>query len=195
MRYEKGSFVVIPNKQHLKGRQAGLQSIYFWLCEHANDDGISFPSRKTLANESGVSLRVIDKYLMILEEEKFLKKIVRKNGKENLTNLYQILIKNSNKVVAESDPPSSKSATTPSSKSATVTISNSNSNYLTENHSEYESLKKNKGLVKQKIRINHINAIGLPHEDEIEDMYQDLLSACVEIPRPQLLTMLRMYGI
>lgn len=122
MKYEKGSFVTVPNKKHLKGKPSEMQSIYFWICDHADENGVCFPSRKTLANESGSNIRTVDKYLTQLVEEGFLAKFFRKKEgtNEQTSNLYQIM-------VIEEDPvsktalPSVKNSTTPSVKNSTLT--------------------------------------------------------------------------
>lgn len=117
--YEKGSFTVIPNKDLLRGKKGGVQSVYFWICDHADEHGLCWPSRQTIADDAGVSLRVIDEYISELIEIGVIKKTSQKRGKENISNLYQVLIP---EVVANLPLPSSKSAITPSSKSAPVTV-------------------------------------------------------------------------
>lgn len=197
MQYKKGSFIVIPNKQYLKGRPSEMQSIYFWLCEHANEDGICFPTRKTISKEAGVSLKYVDKSIKSLVKESFISKITRKkeNSKENISNLYQILIIDKIGVVAKKTLPSSKKDTTPSSKKATGTISNINSNNLTENLSVFNSLTKNKNLIKQKLRVEYINGGSLPIEEEIEEIIEYLLECCISETSEKLQEILSSYGL
>lgn len=132
MEYQKGSFVVIPNKKQLKGKPSEMQAIYYWICEHADENGICFPSRKTLAFEAGVNIKTVDKYIEQLELCGFLKKQIRKveGKKENMSNLYQVMILD-NGVVPKTALPSTKNGTTPSTKNGTVTITNINHNQLT----------------------------------------------------------------
>lgn len=93
MRYEKGSFIVIPNKQHLRGLEPLVQTVFFWLCTYADELGMCYPSRTTLAKDCGVSIRSLDRALEKLEEKDLLIKELRKKGKtENLTNMYYITI-------------------------------------------------------------------------------------------------------
>lgn len=92
MKYEKGSFVVIPNKDELFGLEPHVQAIFFWICNYADENGICFPSRTTLANCAGCSVKSVDRAFEILVEKKMLLKQTRKNGEKNLTNIYQILI-------------------------------------------------------------------------------------------------------
>ena len=92
MRYEKGSFIVIPNKQIIKGQPPEVQSVYFWICEHSDEQGICFPSVTTLSNKSGVSKRKVYDCVLQLENLGIIKKTNRKNGKENMTNVYQVMI-------------------------------------------------------------------------------------------------------
>lgn len=129
MKYKKGTFVVVPNKDVLRGLPSEVQSVYFWICEHANDDGECFPSRKKLAQESGTGLRRIDKYISQLEELSLLKKTVRpKIGLKNSSNLYQVQILDD---VANLLDPSSQMELTPSSQKEAVTISNINEPNIT----------------------------------------------------------------
>ncbi len=203
MIYEKGSFVVIPNKQHLKGKPSEMQSVYFWLCEHADEKGQCYPSRKTLAKESGTGMRSIDKYLLQLEKHGFVKKIKRKkeDNNANLSNLYQILIIED--IANKDGVPSSKNYTTassknyatPSSKKDAVTISNINYNQLTEKSSLLKALKKNKGLIKQKIRVQYINNDMLATEEEVEEVMDTIVKACKEQTPQEFRNTLTMYGL
>lgn len=126
MKYQKGTFVVVPNKEYLRGKPSELQTIFFWLCEHSDLDGICYPSRVTLAEEAGCGIKSVDKYLKELVSIGLIEKTVRQkpNSNENTSNLYQV-------VVAEMPPPSTIFATTPSSKKDPVTISNTNQPILT----------------------------------------------------------------
>lgn len=94
MKYKKGTFVVIPNTDRLKGKPSLFLSIYFWLCYHADEEGVCFPTRKTIAECAGVDIKTVDKYTAMLEEEGLIKKTHRqkKNSKENTSNLYQITL-------------------------------------------------------------------------------------------------------
>lgn len=94
MKYKKGTFVVIPNKNYLKGKPSEMQSIYFWLCEHADDNGGCFPTKDKIGEDAGCSHNTVDKYLKQLEDEGFLRITNRrkKGSKEFTSNHYQILI-------------------------------------------------------------------------------------------------------
>lgn len=161
-KYEKGSFVVIPNKNHLKGKPSAMQSIYFWICEHADENGVCFPTRKMLAQEAGVEIKTLDKYLKQLVEEGFIIQSQRKkeNSRENTSNQYQLMIL-SEEVPPKTVQPSTKNGATGTPKNGAETITNINSNNLTEITSnpgkEYFSIfwalypsKKGKGAVEPK---------------------------------------------
>jgi hypothetical protein len=94
MKYEKGTFVVIPNTKYFKGKSSVLLSVFFWLIYHTDEDGVCYPSRKLLGEEVGVDVRTIDKYIKILENDGLIEKTTRKkkNSKENTSNLYQVLL-------------------------------------------------------------------------------------------------------
>jgi len=127
MKYEKGTFMVVPNKNHLRGKPSEMQSIYFWLCDHINDDGNCFPSRTKIAKEAGCGIRTVDKYLKQLVEEGFVEITLRKKSgtQENMSSLYQVMLLNA--------LPSVKKNTTPSVKKDIVTVPSINSTHLTTN--------------------------------------------------------------
>lgn len=106
MKYKKGTFVVIPNKQYLKGKPSEMQSIYFWLCEHADDTGGCYPTKDTISDEAGCSHNTTDKYLKQLEDEGFLKITPRrkKGSMEFTSNHYQVLILSHNPNVVQPTP-------------------------------------------------------------------------------------------
>jgi hypothetical protein len=94
MKYQPGTFTVIPNKEYLKEKPPILQCLFFWLCQHSDEKGVCFPSRSTLAKEVGCDIRSIDKYIKIMESDNILKKTTRfnKRKKKNDSNLYQIML-------------------------------------------------------------------------------------------------------
>lgn len=94
MIYEPQNFMMVPNKNTIKGKAAGMQSIYFWLCDHAGKKLECYPSRRTIAEEAGVDIKTVDKYLIELENLGILVKQKRKKEgtKENLSNLYSIIL-------------------------------------------------------------------------------------------------------
>lgn len=131
MKYEKGTFVVIPNINALDGKPSEMQSIFTWLCVYANDDGKCFPARRTLANKAGCNLKSVDKYLDQLIQDGFISKETRykDNSKELLSNMYQILVKQD--VPPETVQPSTENGTTPSTENGAVTIPINNYTNLT----------------------------------------------------------------
>jgi len=68
------------------------QVLFYWLCEHANEKNSCFPSRTTLAKESGMSVDMVDKMLKVLCEEGLVEKEERLEGNEQQTNKYYVLI-------------------------------------------------------------------------------------------------------
>jgi GntR family transcriptional regulator len=91
MKYKPGTFILVPNLQHLAEKPAEMQIIYIWLNTFADKDGKCFPSRTTIARLSGIGLRTVDKYLTKLEEDGFVTKTERssKTGSQT-SNLYQL---------------------------------------------------------------------------------------------------------
>lgn len=92
VKYQKGEFITIPNKSAIRGLEPTLQVIFLWLCDHSDDTMQSFPSRKTLAAECGVSIRTFDRGMQELVNKGFIVKSARYNGTEQTTNLYEVVI-------------------------------------------------------------------------------------------------------
>lgn len=93
MKYQKGSFITVPNSEALKGIHATAQCLFMWLCYHANQEGKCFPSRKRLAELCGVSVDTIDNMTALLIEKRLIVKTTRKKDeKVNKTNLYEVII-------------------------------------------------------------------------------------------------------
>lgn len=92
MKYKKGTFINIPNKGAIKGQKSFTQSVYLWICEHADDEGLCYPSITTLSKEAGVSRRQVMREITNLENLGILQKEIRAINNKKTTNLYQIMI-------------------------------------------------------------------------------------------------------
>lgn len=93
MKYQKGSFITVPNSATLCGLHPAAQCLFMWLCHHANQYGQCYPSRRRLAELAGVSVDMVDKMTRLLVEKELIKKVARrKNDTHNQTNLYDIII-------------------------------------------------------------------------------------------------------
>lgn len=92
MKYTKGSFITVPNQEALRGLDCKAQCLFMWLCFHANQEGKCFPSRKTLGLETGLGITSIKNAIKVLVDAGLIVAEHRKNGKENMTNLYEVLI-------------------------------------------------------------------------------------------------------
>jgi hypothetical protein len=77
IRYSKGSYVIVPNKETLAGLKPALQTVFMWVCSYSDDDGVCFPDRETLAKKAGVSIDTVDKTLAKLCDKKLLRKVPR----------------------------------------------------------------------------------------------------------------------
>lgn len=91
-RYLKGDFITVPNKNAIKPLKATTQAVFMWIASYADDEGICFPSRKTIAKNCGVTVDTVDTHIKKLVDAGLLQKTARKDGKQNKTNIYQILI-------------------------------------------------------------------------------------------------------
>ena len=91
--YKSGTFCTVSIKQ-IKGLHPYQQIIYVWLSHHANQEGVSWPSVRVLAQECGITTRSVTTHLSQLEAKGFLIKenrLSQSNG--NLSNSYTIVIK------------------------------------------------------------------------------------------------------
>jgi len=125
MKYQPGTFTTTPNVHLLKGKPSELQTIYFWLCQMADDNGVCYPGRRTLSKLTACALATVDKYILELVTLGILEKRYRPNKpgtKQKQSNMYQILIVN--RVGDEKILASLQSDTTPSIETDTVTKSN-----------------------------------------------------------------------
>jgi DNA-binding transcriptional regulator YhcF (GntR family) len=91
-KFKKGTFLVIPNKQAIMGMSPINQTIYFWICNFADDEGVCFPSVTKLAKCAGVSARTVNRAIKALEEKELLAKEQRFEQNRQTSNKYQILI-------------------------------------------------------------------------------------------------------
>lgn len=103
-KYVKGSFLVVPNKEVFRGAEPYVQSVYFWICNYADSNGICFPSRTTIAFDAGCSVKSVDRALELLVIAELLIKQTRKDGEKNLTNIYQIALVDGGGSVPQSLP-------------------------------------------------------------------------------------------
>ena len=135
MKYKKGTFTLVPNINYLKGKSPFLQTLFMWICQHTDENGICYPSRERLAQECGCEIRSVDRHLKVLEEDGVIVKTKRKKlkSKENASNVYQIILldKYNIKLDLKSLPSDSYNeneqdlnVVDPSDSKATVTISN-----------------------------------------------------------------------
>ena len=146
MKYKKGTFVIVPNKERLRGKPSEYLAIFFWLCAYANDNGTCFPSRQKLAFDCGVTDRTIDKYVEMLVADGLIEKKKRKNKTTNeyTSNLYSIL--QFNGVAKRTTVPLVKTVTQPSEAgdptggepNIPITVSNINYTNLTTPQPEVE---------------------------------------------------------
>lgn len=93
MIYEKGSFVLVPNRKHLRTLSLGARALYVEFCSFSDAHGICFPSRKVLAEHIQMSEDSVDRFIYELVNAGLLTKTSRKekNGGYS-SNLYQIMI-------------------------------------------------------------------------------------------------------
>ena len=59
MRYFKGSFTTVPNKEALRGLDPQTQVLFMWICSYADDRGVCWPSVGRLSTDCGMSRRTV----------------------------------------------------------------------------------------------------------------------------------------
>lgn len=93
MRYEKGAFIIVPNKHKLRELSLGARAIFTEICDFADDSGRCFPSRKLLAARILMHENSVDRFIEELVEKGILEKSGRvRNDGSRTTNEYQILV-------------------------------------------------------------------------------------------------------
>jgi predicted transcriptional regulator len=108
-KFNKGEFTTVPSKSARKGLKPVLQTVYTWLCDFSDENMESYPSRKVLAEYSGVSIDTLDRSINELVELGLVKKTERYINNEQTTNIYQAQIVE--KAVGNMRPPSRKNTT------------------------------------------------------------------------------------
>jgi DNA-binding transcriptional MocR family regulator len=92
MRYEKGTFITVPNKTALQGLDPLAQVLFLWLCSYADDDGTCYPSINRLAADCGMSRDTVIRKLEVLVNRKLLTRKHQFRDKYKASNLYQIML-------------------------------------------------------------------------------------------------------
>lgn len=115
-KFDKGNFTLVPSKKAREGMHPTLQTVYMWLCDHSDDKMQSYPSRKVLAAECGISVDTLDRALTRLQEFGMIDKDSRFSNNEQTSNLYTVNIVNRGPqkdggVAAKTTLPSRKSPT------------------------------------------------------------------------------------
>lgn len=97
VKFEKWTFVTVPNIKHLKWMDSLWQILYLWINHHTNQYWNCFPSITLLSKESWMSKTSVRKYLKVLEDGWFITIKPRYKNNVQISNLYQVMI-------IESDP-------------------------------------------------------------------------------------------
>jgi hypothetical protein len=76
----------------LRGQLSSVQSVFRWLCDYSDENGLCFPSYTRLAEDAGVTRRTAITAVKHLVRLGALEKTSRFAGKDHTSNLYQICI-------------------------------------------------------------------------------------------------------
>lgn len=92
MRFQKNTFLLIPNKNAIRGMSPTHQTVYIRLCEYIGDDLSCYPSYETIAKSSWCSRRTVIRTIKDLCSIWLLVKESRFSDNEQTTNKYYIEI-------------------------------------------------------------------------------------------------------
>lgn len=90
MRFQKDTFLIIPNKQKLRGMNPNVQVVYIRLCEYINDDLSCYPSYETIAKSAWCSRSTAIRSIKELVSQWLLRKEPRYRENEQTSNKYYI---------------------------------------------------------------------------------------------------------
>lgn len=162
----------MPSKSARRGLPPALQVVYMWLCDYSDDDDTSYPSRKTIAIDCGMSVRTVDKACSELEKLGLIKHVQRHKNGELITNLYTVIaVEGSAKSALPSENTALGSAEndpTPSAKSAHRTQPIKNSTQLTKSTA---------------IAVGETPAFGRSEINEMFDEWESVLGYKIESNR------------
>lgn len=85
----------------------GQKFVLIALCDHANDDGVCYPSQNKLAEKCSMSDRAIINHIKWLEQQGFISKERRQSSQRRYSDLYQICLEPANSAPAHSAPANS----------------------------------------------------------------------------------------
>ena len=84
---------MVPNREVYRQLKPNAKVVYVALCDYADDTGTCWPSRRTVAKDSGLSLSTVDRSLRELVKAGVIEKQSRiKDNGDNASNVYQIMI-------------------------------------------------------------------------------------------------------
>lgn len=93
MRYIKGDYFIVPNRQALRGLNCRDQATFVALCSMADEEGVCWPSFQHIADTAGMSRTSAVESIKVLEDAGFIERTKRgrKDGSQT-SNEYQICL-------------------------------------------------------------------------------------------------------
>lgn len=88
MEFQKGTFIIVPNKHRMSELSSSTQLIWVWLCAYANEDGECYPSRTTLSKNINKDVRTVDRSIKELLLKGWMKKKPQYRNSAQTSNLY-----------------------------------------------------------------------------------------------------------
>lgn len=166
IRFQKGTFITIPNKNKLRGMTVYAQVLYLWLNNYSNGDGVCFPSKKKLSEDCNIAISTITKAIKELEDSGLISVTRRREGKECLSNIYTINLVEDDELIEDIDEendietPSSPEEVVPSGRVGLPRTTASNSIHLTQRRLIIE--KKEKKPIEEEKENIELCSFGFP---------------------------------
>jgi len=91
LQFKKGTYIIVPNKQHLKLLSPKAQIAWLALCSHSDEDGHCYPSVKTMSKLTGTGEKTLKRGIDELIMFGFVKRKNRKKEDGSYTSNYYTL--------------------------------------------------------------------------------------------------------
>jgi DNA-binding transcriptional regulator YhcF (GntR family) len=111
MKYASQTFFTVPNRNTLQSLNASAQLVFMWLCAMQDSAGRSFPSAKRLAELTHLGRSTVFTALKNLERAGLIVRATRTNSKGRTSNLYEVMILDTEPVLEPEEQHLSESTT------------------------------------------------------------------------------------
>lgn len=92
MKYQKGDFLLVPNKSAILDMHGAALNVYLVLLAHANGNGICWPAYEVLVEKTGYQRRSCQLAVDELERRGLIRREFRNIRGRQTSNKFQILL-------------------------------------------------------------------------------------------------------